>query len=215
MYPAVPPWGVAYDDIWSAYNEAQLGREPRELCRAVLGRAGPGRGRLAADLGCGSGVETRALLDSGWRVVAVDSEPSTPARLAEQIGNPERLEVRVQAFKDLRLEGVDLLHAAYALPFTDPADFPSVWQELRDALNPGGWLAVDLFGDRDDWAHTEGMTFLTRSQVEALLQGLDVVLLDEEDEDGHAFTGPKHWHVFHVLARQPETPSPAPGLSTA
>jgi trans-aconitate methyltransferase len=154
------------------------------------------------------------LLDAGWRVVAVDSAPSTPARLAQQIGACERLEVRVQAFKDLRLEGVDLVHAAYALPFTDPTDFPSVWQGLRDALSPGGWLAVDLFGDRDDWAHTEGMTFLTRSRLGELLQGLDVVLLDEEDEDGRAFTGPKHWHVFHVLARQPEALSPVRGLST-
>ncbi|MGO4664391.1 hypothetical protein AB4Z14_21225 [Terrabacter sp. 2TAF16] len=58
------------------------------------------------------------------------------------------------------------------------------------------------------------MTFLTRSQMAELLQGLDLLPLDEEDEDGHAFTGPKHWHVFHVLARQPEAPSPARGLST-
>ena len=58
------------------------------------------------------------------------------------------------------------------------------------------------------------MTFLTRSQVAELLQGLDVLLLDEEDEDGRAFTGSKHWHVFHVLARQPEARSPVLGLST-
>ncbi|EWT02506.1 hypothetical protein N865_05330 [Intrasporangium oryzae NRRL B-24470] len=193
---------MAFDDIWSAYNEAQLGREPRELCRAVVAQAGPGRGRLAVDLGCGSGVETRALLNSGWRVIAVDSEPSTPARLASQIGSAEGLEIRVQSFQELDLGRVDLVHAAYALPFIDPTDFPSVWQRLRDALNPGGWLAVDLFGDRDEWAETEGMTFLNRSQVGELLEGLDVVRLDEEDEDGCAFTGPKHWHVFHVLARQ-------------
>jgi len=194
---------MAQDKGWGSYYDKLRDRPPRRTVVAALDAFGERSDALAVDLGCGDGRDVIEILRRGWRVVAVDSEPSTPARLAQQIGNPERLEVRVQAFKDLRLEGVDLLHAAYALPFTDPADFPSVWQELRDALNPGGWLAVDLFGDRDDWAHTEGMTFLTRSQVEALLQGLDVVLLDEEDEDGHAFTGPKHWHVFHVLARQP------------
>ena len=26
----------------------------------------------------------------------------------------------------------------------------------------------------------------------------------EEDEDGSACNGPKHWHVFHVVARAPD-----------
>jgi hypothetical protein len=25
----------------------------------------------------------------------------------------------------------------------------------------------------------------------------------EEDEDGRAVSGPKHWHVFHVIAARP------------
>lgn len=199
---AVPSCAMADEGTWFVYNEAQLDRDPRALCRAVIDLAGPGQGRLAVDLGCGSGVETEALLEAGWSVVAIDSEPSTTSRLARQIGPVERLEVRVQSFEELYLKEVDLVHASYALPFIAPDDFPSVWQRILEALAPGGWLAVDLFGDRDEWAGADGMTFVTRSQVEGLLDGLDVVRLDEEDEDGMAFTGPKHWHVFHVLARQ-------------
>jgi hypothetical protein len=47
------------------------------------------------------------------------------------------------------------------------------------------------------------MTFLDRPTVDRLLAGLTVEMLDEEDADGHAFSGPKHWHVFHVIASHP------------
>jgi len=30
---------------------------------------------------------------------------------------------------------------------------------------------------------------------------MDVVSFNEEDEDGQADSGPKHWHVFDVIAR--------------
>jgi hypothetical protein len=44
------------------------------------------------------------------------------------------------------------------------------------------------------------MTFHTREEVVALLDGFDIRRLDEQDEDGEAVSGPKHWHVFHVVA---------------
>jgi len=44
------------------------------------------------------------------------------------------------------------------------------------------------------------MTFHARRQVETLLDGLDVLRLEETERDGHAFSGPKHWHTFDILA---------------
>jgi hypothetical protein len=66
---------------------------------------------------------------------------------------------------------------------------------------PGGIIAVQLFGVRDSWAGEEGMTFHARADVEPLLDGLDVMRLDETEHEGRAYTGPKHWHLFDVLAR--------------
>jgi hypothetical protein len=31
---------------------------------------------------------------------------------------------------------------------------------------------------------------------------MEVVSFNEEDEDGQADSGPKHWHVFDVIARR-------------
>jgi hypothetical protein len=47
------------------------------------------------------------------------------------------------------------------------------------------------------------MTFHARHQVDTLLDGLDILRLEETERDGHAISGPKHWHTFDILARKP------------
>lgn len=188
---------------WSAYNDAQTGRMPRPLCQEVLERAGPGDGRLAVDLGCGSGIETAAMVQAGWRVFAIDADPATPTRVANLVDPEAPVEVVVASFEEVRLPRADLVYAGYALPFVPPSHFRDVWRTVREALPPGGWLAVDLLGDRDSWAGQRSMTFLDRETLDDLVQGLELVSLEEEDEDGASFSGPKHWHVFHVIARRP------------
>lgn len=183
---------------WAEYNARQGDRPIRDLCRRALTLTGPGAGRTAVDLGCGAGLETRALLAAGWAVLAIDSEAGTEARL----GAHPALTVRTCAFADLaELPAADLIHAGYALPFQTRASFDRLWTRLRSALRPGGRLAVDLFGVRDSWAGDPAMTFLNADEVRALTAGLEIEHWHERDEPGPAFSGPKHWHVFELIAR--------------
>ena len=194
---------------WADYNAAQQGREVRPLCREVMELAGPGAGRQAVDLGCGLGLETRALLRAGWRVHAVDGEPGTGDRVLTTTRGCDRsrLTVEVRRFADLAaLPPADLVYAGYSLPFADPGDFGRLWAVVRGSLRPGGWFAANLFGDRDAWAGTMHGTFLALSEVRQHLDGLQIVELHEEDGPGSSYRGPKHWHAFHVIARRPETP---------
>ncbi len=46
------------------------------------------------------------------------------------------------------------------------------------------------------------MTFHDVEAARALFDGLELESFVEEEEDGEAFEGPKHWHVFHVIARR-------------
>jgi hypothetical protein len=48
------------------------------------------------------------------------------------------------------------------------------------------------------------MTFHSAKDVRALLLPLEVEKLDEQEYDGASFSGPKHWHVFEVIARKPD-----------
>ncbi len=73
----------------------------------------------------------------------------------------------------------------------------------RGALRPGGVLACQLFGPNDDAFGDPEMTFHSADEVRGLVAGLEVVQWTEEDADGGSFTGPRHWHVFHVVVRRP------------
>jgi hypothetical protein len=46
---------------------------------------------------------------------------------------------------------------------------------------------------------------LTETQARALLDGLQLLHFHVQDDDGMAFTGSEHWHVFDGIARRPAT----------
>ena len=96
-----------------------------------------------------------------------------------------------------------MLYAGYALPFIRPEAFPRVWADIVARVRPGGFLVVNLFGVHDTWASDPDMTFVDAERVQGLVAGLEVAVLDEVENDGDSFDGPKHWHVFDIVARRP------------
>jgi hypothetical protein len=45
------------------------------------------------------------------------------------------------------------------------------------------------------------MTSFSRAEAEKLFEGWTIERFEEEENEGEACSGPKHWHVFHVVAR--------------
>jgi SAM-dependent methyltransferase len=106
----------------------------------------------------------------------------------------------VAPFHELDLPDPDLVYAGLSLPFCAPGDFAEAWRRNLRAVRPGGIVAAHFFGPNDSWAGTPEMTFHTRAEVEGLLETFEIRSFIEQDEDGQAVSGPKHWHVFHVIA---------------
>jgi SAM-dependent methyltransferase len=194
--------------VWPAYYDALSGRVTRPLFVAALERFATSQraGGQAIDLGSGDGAETEALLRDGWAVLAVDGDPESRRRLEQRVSADLRRNIRIET---LRFEDADALppaefvYSGLSLPFCRPAAFPRLWSIITTSVNSGGRIACDLFGDRDSWAGGRShMTFFTRAQAERLFDGLEIEQFDEIDEDGQAFSGPKHWHVFAVIARK-------------
>jgi len=47
------------------------------------------------------------------------------------------------------------------------------------------------------------MTFLTREEVDEVLDGLKVVEITEEENPGTTALGEsKHWHAYHIMAQR-------------
>lgn len=196
-----PDWAGFY-----AYTLGGRGREPRPLFakgQAALEAAGVAPGQ-AIEIGFGDGTETLALLAAGWRVLAIDPTPEAAEGLLARVRpiDSGRLEIRTVVAQTVDLPPFDLLYAGYALPFVRPDAFAGFWAGVRRGLRPGGFLVLNVFGPHDTWAGDPGMTFLDDEDVRRLLDGLEVLAIDEEDRDGDSFVGPKHWHLFDVVARR-------------
>lgn len=192
---------------WNDYYNNISGRQPRELMVDVLARfAGEPSAtpRKAIDLGCGDGTETAFLLANGWHVLAVDSEPAAFEHLNSKMPAEaqERLQTQVAKFEEVTLSPADLIYAGFSVPFCHPQHFDAFWHKIVESLNPGGRFAGQLFGVNDTWASHDDMTFLTTEQARALFAAFEVEHFHEEDEDGRSTLGPKHWHIFHVIARK-------------
>ena len=190
---------------WAAFYRAISGREARPLLPRGLAAWGDRPAGTAMDLGAGDGIETFALLAAGWRVTAVDSSEASASLMRQHVdpAHAANLEIQTVTIEEAAFPDVDFVYAGYSLPFVPPAAFPATWGRIRAALRPGAILATNLFGPHDTWADDPAMNFHDRAEVEALLDGLELIDLQEQDSDGEAVTGPKHWHILEFVARQP------------
>lgn len=191
---------------WRAYYAKIAARPPRATLLHALdafdGSSGPG---FALDLGCGGGCDTVELLRRGWHVLALDAQAAAIESVLARPDLPStgRLETLVSRFEDAQWPDADLINSSFALPHCPPDDFVRLWAGITGALRPGGRFAGQLYGERDSWFGDPTMTFHRRAEAEALLGDFEVEFFREEDDDGLTPRGrPKHWHIFHVVARR-------------
>jgi SAM-dependent methyltransferase len=118
-----------------------------DMCApGIVALLGPVRDRrgLVVELGCGSGLLTRHLLDAGHRVVATDASPAM-LELA-RAGAPDADDVRQVRLPDDPIPDADAIvsvgHALNYLP--DEAAIDRAFVAIAHALRPGGLLAIDV-----------------------------------------------------------------------
>lgn len=119
---------------------------PNATAPGVLGLIAPllKTGGVVLEVGCGSGLLTRHLIEAGHRVVATDASPAMLDLAREQLG--EGVDLRRVTLPDDPLPRVDAIvgvgHALNYLP--DAAAVERALASIADALRPGGILAIDL-----------------------------------------------------------------------
>ncbi len=128
----------------------------REMREAYFDQLPLGSARTVLDVGCGTGVEVRALLarsDFAGRVVAVDHSPAlleTARRLAVAEGLQERVDFVVGDAHHLELlDGAFEVVIAHTL-LSHVADPATAMREMARVTRPGGTVAV-FDGDYASW----------------------------------------------------------------
>jgi len=189
---------------WATYYEKLRDRPPRRTLIAALDAFGETPAdALAIDLGCGDGRDIVEILRRGWSVVAVDAEPEALRQLAAR-SLPGTITPIVARLEEVPLPlGVQLVNSSFAMPLCEPERFHEMWTRIREELPADGRFSGQWYGIRDSWVGRPGITFLERDAALALLDGLDVEMFEEEEADSVTPRGnPKHWHIFHIVARK-------------
>lgn len=188
---------------WSEYFESTQSKPLHPLFH-ILEPHLPTTGR-AIDLGCGVGHAVVWLAEKGWRVEAVDGHEMAlqivASRLSEEIKHRVVLQQSMLEDAEIEAGAYDLVVAAYSLFFIESKEkLREVWTKIAAGLKPDGLLLFELLGPRDDWAN-ELLTH-TREELDELLTDWEVLHLEEAEQEGHTSQGTaKHWHVYHVIAR--------------
>jgi SAM-dependent methyltransferase len=210
-----------YQRDWPKYFDAVAQSPPRDTCLRALGvlqqqgtspSASQTRTLHAIDIACGEGRDTRAILaaDSRWHVFATDSSQEGLTRLSRSLSPDDaaRVTLTQATMEELaalvpKPHSADLINASFALPFCHPDHFGKLWKWIGQTLTPGGIFAGQLFGDRDEWARVRPQSHFAKREVLDLLDGYEIVFLDEVEKDGDdAMGGLKHHHVYHIVARK-------------
>lgn len=108
---------------------------------------------VVADVGAGTGIFTSQLLESGWRVEAVEPNADMRHFLQQKLGEKANCQVVAGSAQDTKLlaHSVDLVTAAQAFHWFDPMAFK---KECQRILKPKGYVII-VYNSRFQDAHPD------------------------------------------------------------
>jgi tellurite methyltransferase len=183
-------------DSWDHYFQLTNDRPPRDLLVQALPHARKGR---ALDLGCGAGVDSEYLVESGFDVTAVDGDAAAASYVSSRCNGA--IHFVHSPLESFDFGAYDLVASLFTLSFLPRVNFELVVSRSARSLSDGGIMTLNAFGPRDGWASSSGMTFLTADELAAMVGELEILELSEEENDGQTANGEaKHWHVHNLIA---------------
>ena len=189
---------------WPEFQRRTLDIPPRKMLSKALeyfdGFAG-----YAVDLGCGSGIDTIALVEHGWSVCAVDSTKDGFDNIRAKLPGTKLSKVDFVHgnFEELDIPQTDLIYSSFSIPFCRPEMFDDFWKRIVTAIKPGGRFSGNLFGEKDEWIHMHDVTFITIDKVDKLFEDFEIEYFNELYTVGPSVLTPtKLWHLFEITAKK-------------
>ena len=124
---------------WDEMREAFFAEAVREKALAI---AGVQPGRLAADIGAGTGFMTEGLIQRGLEVIAIDQSEAMLAEMRQKFGNVDGMDYRLGEAESLPIPD-DAVDYAFANMYLHHVEVPpEAIKEMVRILKPGGKLAI-------------------------------------------------------------------------
>ncbi|MGZ0752673.1 class I SAM-dependent methyltransferase [Kluyvera sichuanensis] len=133
------------------------------------------QGGLILDAGCGSGRDSKAFLQQGYRVEAFDAT----AEMAKLASQHTGLSVKQMTFSDVdAVNHYDGIWCCASLLHVSAAELPDAMAKLARALKPGGiWYVSFKYGDGERVKDGRRFTDLNEQGLNTLLAGLAGITL--------------------------------------
>lgn len=183
-------WNIRAESYDASLGHGWIdGAESAAWLDQIAGHLGPGDGRRALDIGCGTGPMSLLLHRTGFQVTGADfSEPMLArARLKAKTADAPIHFLCAEASRipdpDAGFDAILTRNLVWTLP--DPAAALAEWRRL---LRPGGRLLI-IDGD-----------FTRLSLTERLMPVLDAVL--GARLDGHSVLSEAQWQAHHAIMSQ-------------
>lgn len=144
-----------FESVASKWDEMRRSFYSEEVREGAYKEAGILPGRVAADIGCGTGFITEGLLKKGLKVIAVDQSPAMLAQLVSVMSSPS-LDARQGEAESLPIDDGSVDYA-FANMFLHHVESPPVAiGEMARIIRPGGVLVITDMDEHDfDFLLTE------------------------------------------------------------
>ena len=157
-----------YEKEYETFISETIDADTEVLCRRFLSHI-PDNGDIL-DLGCGSGRDTKAFIDAGYRVSAIDGSEEICHAASEYTG----IDVKCMDFFDIKaVEAYDGIWACASVLHVEKGRIPKLLEVLYRALKKGGVLYLSFkYGDHDGFRDGRHFTDLNENGFSELLDSL-------------------------------------------
>ena len=189
---------------WEKYINKTLSSTPRELLVEALSYVEQKDDAL--DLGAGALMDSKYLIDQGFKhVTAIDADPAFVEH-AKNIESPQFSfqHIPLQDFT-FQKESYDLINAQLVLPYLSKSDFDQTIKNIFNALRQGGIFTGMFFGERDEQILPPGvtMTRVTINELKSIFSEYKIEKCIETEEDKNSALGVlKHFHKIGIIAKK-------------
>jgi SAM-dependent methyltransferase len=175
----------AYDARAASYAALDINEAQTESLRAFLACL-PAGGTIL-DLGCGPGLQAKAMQDAGFVVTGLDATPAF-VTAAQSIG----IDARLGTFDDVtETDAYDGIWASFSLLHAPRADFPRHLTTLAKALRPGGYLYLGMKLGAGEGRDALGRfySYYSGAELRTALEGIGLTVSDVTTGTGAGLAG--------------------------
>lgn len=133
---------VFFDRVARDWDEMRQEYYSDDLRVGALAAAAVEAGKVAADIGAGTGFISQGLIQAGLRVVAVDQSEVILNEMKRKFGDIDTIDYRVGNAQDIPIPGESVDYAFANMCLHHVESPPDTIREMARILKPGGKLVI-------------------------------------------------------------------------